>query len=265
MVLMSMVSICSGVGRHSTRRKLVPFFGGTSPPVVLPRSAVQEKSGGLLSVTHISLAGFGERKLVSCTWPSSITTALPEASILVTTRRTSGSCCAATEPARIKATPGTTHDRLLLTGLSQKRIALGRLRAGPGPVEHRHGGGDDACHVRQIGRHDHGVVGLGEVAEGADVELGHLEVRRLQPAFLADRLGDDVHRSGGRIRHPPPGGRLPPRLVDRRLLFPFGGEDRRPLLPPREVHLLPLLPPAPAPPPPPPPPPRHLPPPPPPD
>src|SRR5258708_9568823 len=119
MVLMSMVSIFSVVGTNSTMRKIVPFFGGTSPTLVLPRSAVQEKSGGLLSVTHISLAGFGERKLVSCTWPSSITTALPEASILVTTRRTSGGCCAATEPARIKATPGTTHDRLLFTGISQ--------------------------------------------------------------------------------------------------------------------------------------------------
>src|SRR5712692_9761683 len=127
MVLMSMVSIFSVVGTNSTMRKIVPFFGGTSPTLVLPRSAVQEKSGGLLSVTHISLAGFGERKLVSWTWPSNITTALPEASILVTTRRTSGSCCAATELARIKATPGTTHDRLLLTGLSQKRIALGIL------------------------------------------------------------------------------------------------------------------------------------------
>src|SRR5258708_5003710 len=166
MVLMSMVSIFSVVGTNSTMRKIVPCFGGTSPTLVLPRSAVQEKSGGLLSVTHISLAGFGERKLVSCTWPSSITTALPEASILVTTRRTSGSCCAATEPARIKATPGTTHDRLLLTGLSQKRIALGRLRAGPGPVEHRHAGGDDACHVRNVGREDQCGVGLGEVAAG---------------------------------------------------------------------------------------------------
>src|SRR5258708_38202883 len=111
MVLMSMVSIFSVVGTNSTMRKIVPFFGGTSPTLVLPRSAIQEKSGGLLSVTHISLAGVGERKLVSCTWPSSITTALREASILVTTRRTSGGCCAATEPARVESALGTIHDR----------------------------------------------------------------------------------------------------------------------------------------------------------
>src|SRR5438045_2953833 len=136
MVLTSMLSIFCVVGTKSTMRKIVPFFGGTSPTLVLPRSAVQEKSGGLLSVTHISLAGFGERKLVSCTWPSSITTALPEESILVTTRRTSGGCCAPTEPARIRATPVTIHDRLLLTGLSQKWIALGIFeltRASPRP------------------------------------------------------------------------------------------------------------------------------------
>src|SRR5467141_2306189 len=122
---MSMLSIFCVVGTKSTLRKMVPFFGGTSPTLVLARSAVQEKSGGLLSVTHISLAGFGERKLVSCTPPSSINTALREASILVTTRRTSGGCCAATEPARIKATPGTAHESLLFTGLSQKWTALG--------------------------------------------------------------------------------------------------------------------------------------------
>src|SRR3981189_2627504 len=120
MVLMSMPSTFCVVGTKSTMRKMVPFFGGTSPTLVLPRSAVQEKSGGLLSVTHISLAGFGERKLVSCTRPPRSTTPLPEGSILVTTRRTSGGCCAATEPARIKATPGTTQDRLLFTGLLPK-------------------------------------------------------------------------------------------------------------------------------------------------
>src|SRR5260370_8427861 len=122
MVLMSMLSIFCVGGTKSTMRKIVPFFGGTSPTLVLPRSAVQEKSGGLLSVTHISLPGFGERKLVSCTWPSSITTALPEASILVTTRRTSGGCCAATDPANIA--PKTTHRRLLFIGISQKKESL---------------------------------------------------------------------------------------------------------------------------------------------
>src|SRR5712691_472765 len=120
MVLMSMVSIFCVVGTNSTMRKIVPFFGGTSPTLVLPRSAAMEKSGGLLSVTHISLAGFGERKLVSWTWPSNITTALPEESILVTTRRTSGGCCAATAPAKINAAPETIHDRLLVIDLSQK-------------------------------------------------------------------------------------------------------------------------------------------------
>src|SRR5882762_9410013 len=117
---MSMLSIFCVVGTKSTMRKIVPFFGGTSPTLVFARSAAQEKSGGLLSVTHISLARIGERKLVNGTWPSNITTALPEESILVTTRRTSGGCCAATEPAMINATPETTHDRLLVIGLSLK-------------------------------------------------------------------------------------------------------------------------------------------------
>src|SRR5258706_7550054 len=103
MVLMSMLSIFCVVGTKSTMRKIVPFFGGTSPTLVFPRSAVQEKSGGLLSVTHISLAGFGERKLVSCTWPSRLTTALPAASILVTTLRTSRGCCAANGTAKVQA------------------------------------------------------------------------------------------------------------------------------------------------------------------
>src|SRR6266852_8550053 len=120
MVLMSMLSIFCVVGTKSTMRKIVPPLGGMSPTLVLARSAAQEKSGGLLSVTHISLAGFGERKLVNWTWPSNMATALPAESILVTTRRTSGGCCAATEPARINATPGTTQDRLLVIGFLPK-------------------------------------------------------------------------------------------------------------------------------------------------
>src|SRR5216684_1745126 len=96
-------------------------------------------------------------------------TALPEESILVTTRRTSGGCCAATEPAKINATPGITHDRLAVIGfLPKKRLvsgpASGGIRAGARPVEHRHGGSDDTRHVGKVGRDDHGVVGLGEVA-----------------------------------------------------------------------------------------------------
>src|SRR5437660_9429649 len=103
-----MLSIFCVVGTKSTMRKIVPPLGGTSPTLVLARSAVQEKSGGLLSVTHISLAGLGERKLVSWTCPSNIATALPEESILVTTRRTSGGfcCCAAADP--ISATAALT-------------------------------------------------------------------------------------------------------------------------------------------------------------
>src|SRR5438046_869317 len=120
MVLTSMLSIFCVVGTKSTMRKIVPPLGGTSPTLVLARSAVQEKSGGLLSVTHISLAGFGERKVVNWTWPSNMATALPEESILVTTRRTSGGCCAATEPAMINATPGITRDSLLLIGFLPK-------------------------------------------------------------------------------------------------------------------------------------------------
>src|SRR2546430_13697848 len=92
MVLTSMLSIFCVVGTKSTMWKIVPPLGGTSPTLVLARSAVQEKSGGLLSVTHISLAGFGERKLGSWNWPSNIATALAEGSNLVTNRRTSGGC-----------------------------------------------------------------------------------------------------------------------------------------------------------------------------
>src|SRR5437899_5921518 len=181
-------SISGEIGTKSTMRKIVPFFGGTSPTLVSARSALQLKSGRLLSVTHISPAGFGDRKLFSCTDPSNITTALPEESSLVTTRRTSGGCCAATEPAKINATPGTTHDRLLVIGFLQKKLAsrpaLRGLRAGARPVEHRHGGSDDARHVGEVRRNDHGVVGIGEIAELSDIELGHLEVRGLQAAFL---------------------------------------------------------------------------------
>src|ERR1041385_5359972 len=141
---MSMLSIFCVVGTKSTMRKIVPPLGGTSPTLVLARSAVQEKSGGLLSVTHISLAGLGERKLVNWTCPSNIATALPEESILVTTRRTSGGCCAATEPAKINATPGTTHDGLLVIGLLPQNLR--GLRAGPRPVQNRHGGSHHARH-----------------------------------------------------------------------------------------------------------------------
>src|SRR5258708_30281254 len=102
---MSMLSILGVLGTKSTMRKIVPFPGGTRPTLVLPRSSVQEKSGGPLSVTHISPAGLGERKLVSWTLPSNIATALPDESILVTTRRTSGGlcCCAAADPANATA------------------------------------------------------------------------------------------------------------------------------------------------------------------
>src|SRR5438552_7579803 len=121
---MSMLSILGVLGTKSTMRKIVPFPGGTRPTLVLPRSSVQEKSGGLASVTHISPAGLGERKLASWTLPSNIATALPEESILVTTRRTSGGCCAAAEPAMINATPGSTHDRLLVIGFLPKKIGV---------------------------------------------------------------------------------------------------------------------------------------------
>src|SRR2546425_8349623 len=112
---MSMLSILGVVGTKSTMRKIVPFLGGTSPTLVLPRSAVHEKSGGLASVTHISLAGLGERKLVSWTLPSSITTALPDESILVTTRRTSGGfcCCAATDPTSASAALTAVKDNAI--------------------------------------------------------------------------------------------------------------------------------------------------------
>src|SRR5216684_2544187 len=148
-------SISGESGAKSTIRKIVPFFGGTSPTLVNARSALQLKSGRLLSVTHISPAGFGDRKLFSCTDPSYITTALPAESSLVTTRRTSGGCCAATEPASISATPGITHDRLPVIGfLPKKRSASGPalrgLRPGARPVEHRHGGRDDARHVGEV-------------------------------------------------------------------------------------------------------------------
>src|SRR5882672_745791 len=229
MVLMSMLSIFLSVGTKSTMRKIVPFFGGTSPTLVLPRSSAQEKSGGLTGVTHISLAGLGERKLVSCTWPSSITTAFPEESILVTTRRTSGGCCAATEPATTSIAPNATHCSFLFIGISRMKVSRG---LGPAArlVEHRHRRGDHARHVRKIGRHDHGVVGLGEVAECADVELGDLEVRRLLPAFLAHRGSDHFHRRRGRVGDDAQRGRFALRLVDRRLLLALGGEDRGLLL-----------------------------------
>src|SRR5438876_6715274 len=121
-------------GAKSTIRKIVPFFGGTSPTFVNARSALQLKSGRLLSVTHISPAGFGDRKLFSCTAPSNITTALPEESSLVTTRRTSGGCCAATEPARLGATPGAPDDRLLVIGFLPKKIGAG---SSPTPAARR--------------------------------------------------------------------------------------------------------------------------------
>src|SRR5712691_2843878 len=112
---MSMLSILGVAGTKSTMRKIVPFLGGTSPTLVLPRSAVQEKSGGLCSVTHISLAGLGERKLVSWTLPSNITTALPDESILVTTRRTSGGfcCCAAADPISATAALMAANDNAI--------------------------------------------------------------------------------------------------------------------------------------------------------
>src|SRR5690348_6167211 len=143
MVLMSMLSIFLSVGTNSTMRKMVPPLGGTSPTLVLARSAVQEKSGGLPGVTHISLAGLGERRVASATSPSNITTALPDASSLVTTRLTSGGW-AATDPANIA--PAIIHNRFLVIGISQKKKISRGLRAAPRPVEHRHRGGDDACH-----------------------------------------------------------------------------------------------------------------------
>src|SRR6266568_132572 len=99
----------------SPARKIVPFPGGTRPTLVLPRSSVQEKSGGLASVTHISPAGLGERKLVSWTLPSNIATAFPEESILVTTRRTSGGlcCCAATDPTSASAALTAVKDNAI--------------------------------------------------------------------------------------------------------------------------------------------------------
>src|SRR3989442_15003113 len=110
---MSMLSILGVLGTKSTIRKIVPFLGGTRPTLVLPRSSAQEKSGGPLSVTHISPAGLGGRKLASWTLPSNIATALPDESSLVTTRRTSGGlwCVAAAEPASPTPAPAAARDK----------------------------------------------------------------------------------------------------------------------------------------------------------
>ena len=49
------------------------------------------------------------------------------------------------------------------------------------------------------GWHNHGVVGLGEVAQCSDIELGNLEVCCLQPAFLAKCNGDRFYRCRSRL------------------------------------------------------------------
>src|SRR5438876_5436895 len=130
---MSMLSILGVLGTKSTMRKIVPFLGGTRPTWVLPRSAVQEKSGGLASVTHISPAGWGQRKLASWTLPSNIATALPDESSLVTTRRTSGGscCCAAAGPASATAAlMAAKDDAIFMVLLLWNRLQKVRDRVG---------------------------------------------------------------------------------------------------------------------------------------
>lgn len=65
-------------------------------------------------------------------------------------------------------------------------------------VEYRHDRGIDARNIGEVGRHNHDVVGLGEVAECGDMELCNLEVFCLQPAFFAERNGDRSYRCRSR-------------------------------------------------------------------
>src|SRR2546426_4173871 len=93
------------IGGKSTMRNTVPPFGGVNPTRVFPRSVVQAKSGGYGSVTQMLADEFPVRGLlISGTMPSTIATALPDASSVVTMRRISPVCCggcASPEPASV--------------------------------------------------------------------------------------------------------------------------------------------------------------------
>src|SRR5256885_1275323 len=91
------------IGGKSTMRNTVPPFGGVNPTRVFPRSVVQAKSGGYVSVTQMLVDEFPVRGLlISATVPSTIATALADASSVVMMRRIAPVCCggcASPEPA----------------------------------------------------------------------------------------------------------------------------------------------------------------------
>ena len=66
------------------------------------------------------------------------------------------------------------------------------------PFQHGEGACDHAGDIRKTGRHDHGVVGFGQVAELQQVMFGDPQVDRLKAVTFADSLGDlpDAGRGG---------------------------------------------------------------------
>jgi hypothetical protein len=90
-----------------------------------------------------------------------------------------------------------------------------------------------AAVLAHAGRHDQRVAGLGELREGVDGPLGHLQLHCLVAAGLADRRGDLPDRAGGGIgprfvrlrgascspRRPPLQARAALRVVDSRLFL----------------------------------------------
>src|SRR5262249_50709750 len=132
-------------GAKSTMRNTVPDFGGARPILVLPRSAVEVKSGRLVLVTQTFAAEFGGRGAGGCVRSSILPPALPDGSRPVTTRRTSG-CCARTEPASVAPAMMKSRFRFMsfLPVMNSSWPGAGSARA----VEHRHRGGD---HARDVG------------------------------------------------------------------------------------------------------------------
>src|SRR5689334_14719 len=167
--------------------------------------------------------------------PSAFVSALPASSFRsATTTRAPPSTAIRAVAAPSPDAPPVTMNTLPASSIPCSSLCA-RARLG---LDHRQRGGDQPRDVGNVGRHDHAVRRLREIAELRDVFLGDLEVHRADAAGLGDRLGDLPDRLRVRLGDREDRRRLSLRGVDLRLLRAFRLRDRRLASALRDVDLL---------------------------
>jgi len=89
------------------------------------------------------------------------------------------------------------------------------------------GAGDHGAHVAQVGRHDQGVVGLGQLGKSVHIVLGHAQADRVHAARRVDRVAHLAQGRGAGFGQRHDGGGFALGAVDLGLLLAFRARNRR--------------------------------------